>query len=197
MQERIREVVIKTLLIPEVEINGRSHSHGVRWDSCFELFGFDILLDKRLKPWLLEINCLPSISSSSPLDKYIKCRLCTDTFHLLGLKPIDFRSEARKKLKQQVNLESPRVRRRHVFELLKNDFRQDVLHEDDATMLRELYEQFQRAPSLQCIFPTQERVQKFKDLFSVQRYNNILLWKFLELSDLEQRSLLSRCSKRI
>ena len=39
---------------------------------CFEVFGFDVLLDAHLKPWLLEVNVSPSLSSSSPLDKNIK-----------------------------------------------------------------------------------------------------------------------------
>ncbi len=54
-------------------------------NACFEVYGFDIMLDEKLKPWLLEVNVCPSLSSSSPLDKQIKTMLLSDTFHLVGI----------------------------------------------------------------------------------------------------------------
>ena len=43
--------------------------------NCFEVFGFDILLDSDLKPWLVEVNLSPSLSPESPLDFTIKHNL--------------------------------------------------------------------------------------------------------------------------
>lgn len=57
--------------------------------SCFELFGFDILIDKKLKPWLLEVNVLPSLSSSSPFDKSVKTLLICDALTLIGIRGYD------------------------------------------------------------------------------------------------------------
>jgi hypothetical protein len=52
---------------------------------CFELLGFDIILDKNLKPWLLEVNSAPSFATDSPLDYEIKRGLFVDMFGILGL----------------------------------------------------------------------------------------------------------------
>ena len=56
---------------------------------CFEIYGFDILIDKELNPWLLEVNVQPSLSSSSPLDKQIKTSLLSDIFNTIGIVPYD------------------------------------------------------------------------------------------------------------
>jgi len=52
---------------------------------CFELLGFDIILDSNLKPILLEVNHAPSFATDSPLDYQIKKDLFVDMFGMLGL----------------------------------------------------------------------------------------------------------------
>ena len=52
----------------------------------YELFGFDIMLDRNLKPWILEVNISPSLHSNSQLDINIKGRLVRDIFNICGFK---------------------------------------------------------------------------------------------------------------
>ena len=52
---------------------------------CFEVLGFDIFLDDKVKPFLLEVNSLASFGTDSPLDKKIKSELLTETISMLGL----------------------------------------------------------------------------------------------------------------
>ena len=54
---------------------------------CFEVLGLDIFLDQGLKPWLIEVNSLPSFASDSPLDKKVKADLVCETITLLNLSP--------------------------------------------------------------------------------------------------------------
>lgn len=70
-------------------------------NNCFEVFGFDIILDSELKPWLLEVNLSPSLACESPLDTTIKANLLADTFNMVGVKKFDRRKESLNKLKNR------------------------------------------------------------------------------------------------
>ncbi|KAL7063869.1 hypothetical protein AAHC03_04624 [Spirometra sp. Aus1] len=52
---------------------------------CFELYGYDILLDTDLKPWLLEINSSPSLTASSPEDRQLKLKLLDDVLSIVDM----------------------------------------------------------------------------------------------------------------
>jgi len=54
-------------------------------NNCFELLGFDILVDECFKPWLLEVNLSPSLNTDTQLDFKVKGGLIADLFTLVGL----------------------------------------------------------------------------------------------------------------
>jgi hypothetical protein len=89
VKEGMHDVIIKELITVEPPIIEGYEKGGKNSECCFELYGFDIMLDSDLKPWLLEVNISPSFSSSSPFDKTVKTKLACDTFTLVGIKLID------------------------------------------------------------------------------------------------------------
>jgi tubulin polyglutamylase TTLL9 len=52
---------------------------------CFELYGFDVLIDSKLKPWLVEINGSPSMTASTLADGILKMNLLDDTLTIVNL----------------------------------------------------------------------------------------------------------------
>jgi tubulin polyglutamylase TTLL4 len=81
----VKTLCIKTLMAVEPQITTamRATKHRAQ---CFEVYGFDVLIDAKLRPWLLEVNVAPSLSSSSPYDKQVKTMLLCDTLHLVGFR---------------------------------------------------------------------------------------------------------------
>lgn len=85
MWVRIMDLIVKTLLSVEPAISSRTKQLTGNRENCFELYGFDVLVDSDLKPWLLEVNLSPSMQAESPLDWQIKSSLLADTFNLVGI----------------------------------------------------------------------------------------------------------------
>ena len=54
---------------------------------CFEILGFDVLLDDRLRPRLIEVNHSPSFGMDSPLDRRVKSGLIGDALRALAPDP--------------------------------------------------------------------------------------------------------------
>eukprot|EP00047_Mylnosiga_fluctuans_P010918 m.18593 g.18593 ORF g.18593 m.18593 type:complete len:531 (-) comp3357_c0_seq2:999-2591(-) len=80
VQEMLRNIdnIILTSLhsVQKMMINDRH---------CFELYGFDVLLDGNLKPWLMEINASPSLTADTHSDYALKFRMLNDMFNVVDL----------------------------------------------------------------------------------------------------------------
>ena len=61
-------------------------------DNCFELLGFDIMIDNLLEPWLIEVNLSPSLGCDTPLDLRVKGTMISDLFTLIGVVPLEKRT---------------------------------------------------------------------------------------------------------
>ena len=99
---RIFDVIIKSILSGENAIFNSVKKTCIHRTNCFEVFGFDILIDSDLKPWLIEINLSPSLACESPIDLTIKGNLIADAFNLVGMKRYDRRKESANKAKNRM-----------------------------------------------------------------------------------------------
>lgn len=66
--KKIEDIVIKTMISVEPMLNNGMEMYVPHRNNCFELLGFDILVDENSEPWLLEVNLAPSLNCDSPLD---------------------------------------------------------------------------------------------------------------------------------
>ncbi|GMI45796.1 hypothetical protein TrCOL_g10943 [Triparma columacea] len=52
---------------------------------CFELYGYDIMIDDTLKPWLIEVNASPSLSANTQEDYVMKCEMLNDVLDIVDV----------------------------------------------------------------------------------------------------------------
>lgn len=89
LMQRIEDIIIKSILATASGIVSGLKQFVKHPETCFELFGFDILIDDTLKPWLLEVNLTPSLGCDSPLDVRLKSALMADLLTLVGIAAVD------------------------------------------------------------------------------------------------------------
>ena len=84
----VKSMIIKTLIAvqPMLQHTYRScQPDDMENSMCFEILGFDVMLDDKLRPYIIEINHDPSFETDSPLDFKVKRKLISDTLRLLNL----------------------------------------------------------------------------------------------------------------
>lgn len=52
---------------------------------CFELYGYDIMIDQDLKPILIEVNAQPSLSFDTKADRDLKYQVVDDALTLVDM----------------------------------------------------------------------------------------------------------------
>lgn len=220
---QIERLIVKTFISADEEVNAAISVVSRSLDaslggSCFELFGFDVMIDNDMKPWLIEVNTSPSLSANSPLDKKIKGVLFTDMLHLIGLSPPHVCSSpdrpahniktSKKKRTQPVSGLSARLQHvlstAHVGAIPRagrkrrrsiEEFREiplSKLHPDDVAMIKTLEGQIERCGHFKPIFPTPQHADLYKH-FIVPRRANALMRRWTE----ERRKRRAGKSRRV
>jgi tubulin polyglutamylase TTLL4 len=87
--DRIKDIIVKTLIAVEAPMQSVYASSYDNRNNFYELYGFDVLIDEKLNPWLIEVNVCPSLNNSTPLDRKIKTTMLCDILNMLGFTPYD------------------------------------------------------------------------------------------------------------
>jgi len=210
--KRINDLVIKTLIAVEPTIctewsralENEEAGWGARGEggchpaSCFETYGFDVLIDQDLKPWLLEVNICPSLSSGSPLDKRIKTKVVADVLTLVGVRPmpsiyrtLPFAKQSSSDMTDvtlpeddestMCRMPAPEVLAKRKARLAVSTRTDALAHFDEYAwdIVVKAHDEDMRSGGLERIFPTAESSQ-YTSYFTEESYQNLVLRKFYE-----------------
>ena len=93
----VDEVIVKTLLAAEPTMGQAAATYVPSYNRCFQLFGFDVMFDFELQPYVLEVSLDPSLATDTPLDLRVKGAVITDLLNLVGVSyPCASSNEARR-----------------------------------------------------------------------------------------------------
>ena len=88
--QRVHKMVVKSVfaILPSLSTSfnvATANNPSEDGFSCFELLGFDVLVDSKLQPLLCEVNHSPSLVTDTPFDAALKQSMLTEAFKLISL----------------------------------------------------------------------------------------------------------------
>lgn len=204
---KIKDIVVKTVITIEKQTNEKTKSM-INYKNClFEQYGFDVLVDANLRPWLMEVNLNPSLNTDTELDMKIKSMLMTDIFNLIGLEPYSHCNDFQEPSFEVENLSHKRVKENekqsHLsqiesrvnqeeiklsLELKESDFpkegkntRQNEKRKQIDFFDTVLYSksEFERAGKFERLFPVKSAIDYYSQFTDHNKINQ-LLWSSLD-----------------
>lgn len=128
IQDEIKDIIVKTFLSVQPQLAHEYKScmvDDVDGSSCFEILGFDIMLDEALDPYLIEINHAPAFATDSKLDLNLKTDLLRDSFRMLNM-------SVKRKIKYKKE-------RNKIFQNRMVTGRKEYISQDDKDIQRKLH----------------------------------------------------------
>eukprot|EP01062_Namystynia_karyoxenos_P055152 TRINITY_DN4589_c0_g2_i2.p1 TRINITY_DN4589_c0_g2~~TRINITY_DN4589_c0_g2_i2.p1 ORF type:complete len:850 (+),score=281.95 TRINITY_DN4589_c0_g2_i2:103-2550(+) len=202
VRQQIEDVVVKTFISIEGEIMNAAgkvcrypNAHG-----CFEIFGFDVMLDATLRAYIIEANIMPSLATGTAMDKAVKNRLLAHILTLIGVQPHD--RAKWQECEAAGNVHAPASREEYPYRAQglmaqalsrrpgqgagqrsrRHEARSflDSLCDDDRRVILESEAELWRCGGFRRVFPTPTSWQNYSNFFEMQRHYNDLLarWEF-------------------
>lgn len=159
----IEDVIIKSIFSCSQSIVSACRMFVPHSNNCFELYGFDILIDNTLKPWLLEINLSPSLGVDTPLDAKVKSSLLCDLLTLTGIPALSPLSRVACDSKWN-RLKSTTIRKISIDPVASQASSKRFsigLSTEEARVVRNARTQYARRGGFVRIFPTGDSMQRY------------------------------------
>lgn len=208
---KIKDIAIKTLISAEPSLTEAWKKASMSTYNFYQLFGFDVLLDKEYRPWLLEVNNLPSMEADTPLCRIVKNQLAQDYLNLVGFHVPDVLTQKELKILRMKYKENAFCYNRHLYscaltsedrhkqftfsKMNRKDYLKPILKSLTPADIRVLIrheDEITQTGRFEKIFPRPDTYRYFQFFDNVGYYN--LLLDAWENEYVDNRSI-ERCSE--
>ena len=152
--DKIKDIIIKSVISFYNKIINGNNIKDTSDKNRFNLLGFDILIDDKYEPILLEINTMPDMEIYNKVDKIFKSNLIADILNVIGISLYSHKNKYYDKIYNYTNT---------IEELVDNAFCELTRPRGD----------------LELIFPLEENINKYKKFFINNIEENKRLWEKL------------------
>ena len=152
IKEKIKDIIIKSIISVYRNLTEENERLNLNDGSFFNLLGFDILINNKYEPILIEINFNPDMTIHNHLQKEMKTNLFVDTLNLIGI--ILYSRKSKEPLNKKLKF------KREIDEIINYAF-------CELERPRGGYE---------LIFPKKENINKYKKYFIYNTKENELFW---------------------
>lgn len=153
--EEIDDLIVKTLMAVQPSLSHFYHScqpEDLENSMAFEILGFDVMLDHKCKPWLIEVNHAPSFGTDSELDQVVKSSVLRDAFELLNINP-----ESRKEYQRACAMQ---MKQKAMGTTEKRTLQERQVCEEDFAHKRNAWED-EHLNGYRKLFPTPEKEKMY------------------------------------
>ena len=154
--DKIKDIIIKSVISFYNKIINGNNIKDTSDKNRFNLLGFDVLIDDKYEPILLEINTMPDMEIYKKVDKIVKSNLIADILNVIGISLYSHKNKNKyyDKIYNYTNT---------IEELVDNAFCELTRPRGD----------------LELIFPLEENINKYKKFFINNIEENKRLWEKL------------------
>jgi len=188
--EEIKDLIVKTIFCGHQAMKSAFMDNVQSNYNCYKLFGFDVLIDDTLKPWLLEVNNFPAMNHKT-IDRHVNEPMIAEMLNIVGFhitETIDVKRETsiiyKNGLASMVKFDPQMYSRNRNVKQLKKErdwitkkqivFNLEKLSPMDVRTLLQAEEELEQTLNFSRLFPC-KTLKKYEDLYQRQSYNDSLL----------------------
>ena len=182
----IERAVVATTIAGMSEVREFHTQRVIYQRTCYEMYGFDVLLDESLNPYVIEMNVSPSLCAKvSSLDARIKSPVMHDLLRLVRV----------------VRCNARRACPCPALDLLEREFRASASAErvssvecgkvrgwsapvfSDIAMVLDFLEEKERSGGFRRIYPRRKTMRDFDACFPAMKYHDIVFGEWIMLDN--------------
>ena len=160
LRKKISDIVIKTVISGYQFLVDNLNEFNLNDTSFFNLYGYDILVNDKYEPYLLEVNRRPDMHIFDEMDKVVKENIFVDTLNIVGIVP--FSHDEKVETLDEVYKYNSKI---------------------DENVDYAYCELTRPRGSFDLIFPLKDNIDKYKKFFRINLLENEKFWKKIKNSE--------------